>query len=96
MKLTTLEHRRKNGDMIGVYKYMHGNFDPKLPKFTLSSMKALHGNSLKFQKDRFRLNVGENFFTSASFVWNGLPDKIFTVPSVNTFKNTLDNHHWKD
>jgi len=46
LKLPTLEHRRKRGDIIEVFKYLRGFYHVQHPTFTLSD-SALRGNSLK-------------------------------------------------
>ena len=47
----------------------------------------------KLLKRIFRLNVRANVFSNRVIdVWNDLPDNIVNAPSVNTFKNGLNNY----
>ena len=97
LRLPSLEHRRKRGDAIEMYKYLHGHYKVQSPKFELSTTRDLptqtRGNSMKLTKQRYRCNTRGNFFANRTVnLWNNLPDSIITAPSVNAFKNRLDRH----
>lgn len=93
LKLPSLEHRRKRGDMIDTYKYVHGLYKVKSPKFILSEARETRGNTMKIQKGNCRLNVRSNFFTQRIIsTWNSLPDAVVAAPSTDSFKNRLDAH----
>ena len=58
------------------------------------------GHSWKLAKDRSRLEIRKNFFTSRVVnIWNSLTDKVACAQSVNAFENCLDklwsNHPMK-
>jgi len=94
--LPTLEHRRLRGDLIEVYKYLHGYYHVQQPKLELATTKDLRGNALKLKKGQYRLNVRGNYFAYRVVnSWNALPDDVVTAPSVNAFKNRLD-HLWRN
>ncbi|KAK7108399.1 hypothetical protein V1264_016145 [Littorina saxatilis] len=96
LKLPCLEHRRKRGDMIEVYKYLHGFYKTERPQFSFFAGRDTRGSTLKLSKPRYRLNVRGNFFSERVVnTWNSLPDQVVTAPSVNAFKARLDAH-WKD
>ncbi|KAK7094204.1 hypothetical protein V1264_007857 [Littorina saxatilis] len=96
LKLPSLEHRRLRGDMIDLYKYMHGIYDTGNPNFQLAETKDTRGNSLKLYKPFCRLNVRSCFFAERVIPhWNSLPETVVTAPSVNSFKGRLDNF-WAD
>ena len=97
LRLPSLEHRRKRGDAIEMYKYLHGHYKVQSPKFELSATRDLptqtRGNSMKLTKQRYRCNTRGNFFANRTVnLWNNLPDSVITAPSVNAFKNRLDRH----
>ena len=96
LKLPTLVHRRKRGDMIDVFKYMHGLYNTDVPLFRLSTEERTRGNTLKLTKAYARLDVRKHFFSNRIIdEWNSLPDEVVTAPSVNSFKTRLDKH-WKN
>ena len=93
LKLPCLEHRRKRGDVIEVYKYLHGFYKVSRPGFHIvrNVMRSTRGNSLKLLKPRHRLNVrGSHFANRVVNLWNSLPDNVVTAPSVDSFKRRLD------
>ena len=49
LQLPSLEHRRKRGDMIDTYKYIHGVYKTQTPQFTISHTKT-RTNTLKIAK----------------------------------------------
>ena len=88
LKLLCLEQRRKRGDVIEVYKYLHGFYKVSRPDFHTARnvMRSTRGNSLKLQKPRHRLNVRGNYFANRVVnLWNSLPDNVVT-------ERRLDKH----
>lgn len=93
LKLPSLEFRRKRGDMIVVYKYMHDIFKTDRPMFELYKGRALRGHTLKLEKGHHRLQVRVNFFSQRVInEWNNLPNHVVNAPSMNHFKSSLDAH----
>ena len=89
---------RTRGDMIEVYKLLHGKYDSdvcniiKLHKDS-NTREGTRGHSLKLFIERACTNVRkESFSLSVTRLWNDLPEVVVTVPSVNSFKNRLDRH----
>ena len=93
--LTTLEERRKRGDIIQVWKYVHGGSN--LVKFASEQHARLSRHTAK------RLNicrleatkeVRRNFFTVRCVeMWNNLPHDIQAVGVLDEFKKQLDCYH---
>ena len=78
------------GDIIEVYKYLHGYYDVSGPTFQPSLSVNLRGNSMK---QRFRQDLRGNYFTVwVATHWNSLPDSVVKAPTVNVFKSRLDRH----
>ena len=93
--LVTLEDRRNRGDMIEVYKMLHGKNRVDYSNFVkLSKNIRTRGHSLKLEKSRSRLNIRKNFFSQRVInKWNELPEVIINASSVNNFKNLYDKHY---
>ena len=96
LKLPSLVYRRRRGDMIQTYKFVHNiwNIDDDL--FTLSADTGTRGHQYKLFKERFETNVRGHFFTNRiTDLWNNLPQDVVNASSVNQFKNKLDNY-WEN
>jgi hypothetical protein len=91
LNLTTLVEKRKRGDLIQLYKFMH-NID-KIERGNSFPIvqNNLRGHCLKFFKEIVRHPQRENFFFNRTAnAWNSLPNEIVNSPSVNSFKAALD------
>jgi hypothetical protein len=96
LKLPTLEYRRQRGDMIQVYKIIHGidNLNPDI--FFKKSNNNLRGHTHKLFKPRVNSDLRKfSFSVRVVDTWNNLPDELVTADSLNSFKNRLDNL-WKN
>ena len=95
LKLPSLEHRRKRGDMMEMYKYINNIYKCDNPNFETNTNKITRGHSLTIKKGHHRLNLRGNYFTvRAITTWNDLPESVVSAPSLNAFKSRLDKH-WK-
>ena len=93
LKIPTLAYRRLRGDMIQVFKLMHGFVDVKKEKIFVMAdpERGTRGNSLKLQKCHARLRIRENAFSNRVVnSWNKLPDEVVLAKTVNMFKNGVD------
>ncbi len=97
LKLPTLVFRRRRGDMIQIYKYMHGLFDVSHEKLLpLGHNNITRGHQLRIKKVRCRLRIRSHFFSQRAVNdWNQLPEDVVNAVSLNAFKTRLDNH-WAD
>ena len=96
LKLPSLSYRRAREDMIQVYKLLHHlyNIDPSL-LLTLSKSHT-RSNGLKLDKKHCNTSLRLSFFTQRVVNrWNSLPSVVVMAPSLDSFKNRLDNH-WED
>ena len=98
LKLHTLAYRRTRGDMIEVYKLLHGKYDSdesnivKLHKDS-DTREGTRGHSLKLFIERACTNVRkESFSLRVTRLWSDLPEVVVTALSVYSFKNRLDRH----
>ena len=91
LNLTTLVERRNRGDMIQIYKIMHG-FD-KLDRSNRFQIiqNQVRGHCFKYFKEINRQHHRESYlFNRAANVWNSLPNSVVLSPTVNSFKAGFD------
>ena len=92
LKLPSLEHRRRRGDMIQVFKILKGihRLDPD-QLFTMSAESTTRGHGLKMMKTFSRLGVRQHVFSQRVVNdWNSFPAEVVESPTLNTFKSRLD------
>ena len=95
LDLPSLYYRRDRGDMIECYKMTHGYYDTDQILKLDNSDRNLRGHSLKLQMTQSTKNVRHHFFSIRVVnKWNALPEDVVSAPSLNAFKNQLDNN-WK-
>ena len=96
LKLPSLSHRRRRGDMIDAYKYLTGIYDTQHNLFSKSQRRS-RGHRMKLDKKFSRLDIRKHFFSNRVVdMWNSLPDSVVSAPSVNSFKNRLDRYWSKN
>ena len=82
--------------MIEVYKYTHGSYDINPSPLLLEQNYITRGHHYKLEKIRSNKTIRQKFFTQRVVnAWNNLPADIVEAPSINSFKNRLDEH-WSD
>ena len=97
LNLTTLENRRTRGDLIEVYKLVHGIDNIDYKKFfkliTEGPSSRTRGHHLKIETPHSRTERRKNFFSIRIIrEWNKLPSDVVCSPSVNIFKRRYDDH----
>ena len=94
LKWPTLTDRRNDLKLVMLYKIIHGyvNVQLTLP-LTYSSLNSVtRGHHNKILQPPTRTDVYKySFFPSAIRLWNNLPASLFTVKTINEFKNLLVN-----
>ena len=94
LKLPTLQFRRLRTDLIQVYKIMSGkdNINPE-KMFVLSRNTRTRGHKFKIEKQGFRTNLRQYFFSNRIInQWNSLPANVVESPNIASFKTGLENH----
>ena len=84
--LTTLETRRKRGDLIEAFKIIKGFEDVIVHYFFPLTINSAHlrGHDLKFIKKGVKFNVRKNFFSQMVVNdWNKLPETVINSTSIN-------------
>ena len=87
------------GDAIEMYKYCHENYNVSKKPFTLVSdinnQSVTRNHGFKVRREKNTKTVRSRFFGNrVANIWNALPASIVNAPSINAFKNRLDEH-WK-
>src|SRR5664279_2848561 len=100
MDLPTLEYRRKRGDAIEAYKYLHEKYRVDetaiLPLHKTTGMTT-RGHSLKLQKRESKGQLRANIFgLRVVNIWNALPDVIVTSRISQLFQGTFRSMEWRD
>ena len=97
LKIPTLQFRRKQSDMIQVFRIMH-QFDNLQEEhfFSRTKCSGTCGHSLKLYKLKCRKTLRKNSFSQRIInVWNGLPGDVVESTTMNRFKSGLEKW-WKD
>ena len=92
LNLFSLETSRLRGELIQVFKILHGYDDIDWRKlFNRDTTSVTRSNGFKLRGKRFHTDVAKNFFTyKVTNEWNALPDSVVDTTSINMFKNRLD------
>ena len=97
LQLTTLEERRTRGDLIQVFKLVHGIENVDYSQFftvVRSGPGAVtRGHQLKLEVPYSRTERRKNSFgVRIISKWNNLPSDVVFSNNVNSFKRNYDNH----
>ena len=90
--LTTLERRRRRGDLIETFKILTGREDVDPEQFfqRVEHSHNLRGHRHKLYVQRCRLDIRRHFFSQRVVQdWNSLPDDVVSATSVASFKRRL-------
>ena len=92
LDLISLVQRRLRGQLIEVFKN----------RFTTASARGLfdydlndrtRNNGAKLIVKNFSTSVAQHFYPiKITITWNALPNEVVTSRTVNSFKNSLDEH----
>ena len=91
--MISLRRRRLRGDMIEVFKMIHGIDKVNLRKlFCIDEDRRTRKHSLYLKMRRHvNSNIGFNFFIRRAInYWNRLTDEVVSFRSTSTFKIKLD------
>jgi len=99
--IPSIEWRRLRGDMIETDKILTGK--EYIETSNVIKISRLHntctclqGHKIKIQKQQSRLDIRKYFFSQRVVnQWNKLSQNIMVAPSINCFKNVLEEE-WRD
>ena len=92
LKLPTLEHRRRRGDLIETFKIVHQLYDEgAVPVLNwIPENSVTRGHQYRMRPLLSHTKIGQGRFTSRVVNdWNSLPSEIVSASSLNSFKNQL-------
>ena len=98
LELTTLEERRVRGDMITMFKIVHGvDILDREDLIKMSSSNYLRGHQMKIHKDICMGDVKKYSFPyRGSERWNKLSGEVVCAASVSQMKEKLDRCRQRD
>ena len=97
--MVTLEERRRRGDLVQMFRTVIGKdkvnpawwFQPACVREGAASTRQTSG-SFNVVRNEGKTEVRKNFWSvRVCDEWNNLPDEVKMQPTVNNFKNALDN-----
>ena len=94
LKLPSMYHRRRRGDMICIYQMLHSGLDIDPDKFvTPASSRENRGHPWKLFKPHAKSRVRRHALNIRAINdWNSLPSSVVQASSLNAFKSRLDRH----
>ena len=96
LKLPSLVHRRRRGDMIQAFKIIKGYEDVSCERFFTISRNITRGHTYKLLKPRCNTSFRLRQFSQRIINdWNNLPAEVVLSKSVDMFKVNIDRH-WED
>ena len=100
VSLISLENRRKRGDLIQVWKILHGHDHVDKNKWFSSAYVPEEGRGIQTRQSSDPLNlkvpavkteIYRNFFSTRCVnMWNEIPQEVKNAKNLNSFKNKLD------
>ena len=97
LKLPSLYHRRRRGDMITIFQILSGGVNIQPDRFFEPAVSTItRGHGLKLRKPNATSRVRRNVLSVRAINdWNALPPSVVLSTTLNQFKSRLDNH-WGD
>uniref|UniRef100_A0A8C5PX62 Reverse transcriptase domain-containing protein n=1 Tax=Leptobrachium leishanense TaxID=445787 RepID=A0A8C5PX62_9ANUR len=93
LNLFSLEKRRLRGDLITLYKYIRGHYQPLSDNLFINrTIHRTRGHPFRLEERKFSLKHRKGYFTVRTIKqWNSLPVEVVGSESVQTFKKRLDD-----
>ena len=91
LRLPSLKHRRRRGDLILLYKIIRGKVKAERVAQLREPNRRTRGHPLRLKKQTAIKVARRNFLpVRACNDWNSLPADVVQARSVNEFKRNLD------
>ena len=92
--LPTLKERRLRGDLIEVYKILHGFEGTDYQKFFKLREGVTRGHEWKLEKKEHSSELERGGWFSIRVInpWNDLPPEVVNAPTIRAFKRELDKY----
>ena len=96
LKLPSMQHRRRRGDMIFAYKVMTGKVGLDKDDYFINAPTSTRGHQYSVLKGKATKHCRINNFSNRVINdWNSLPSQVVSAATVDSFKRALDEH-WKN
>ena len=93
LKLPSLLHRRRRGDMIQMHKIINYVVDVDRKLFVNAQEPVTRGHNLKLRKQKATILPRIRVFSNRVIdEWNKLPSKVVNASTTISFKAELDKH----
>ena len=98
LKLSTLEERRVRGDMLAMFKIVHGvDILDRENLITVASSNYLRGHPKKILRDTCKSDIKKHSFPYRSIeMWNKLSEEVVCATSVSQMKEKFDKSGQRD
>ena len=91
LKLPSLQHRRRRGDLILAHKIFTGQVKLNPERIFAMTNKTLRGHPYRIRKKQIKTNLSCNTFSNRIVEdWNRLPKEIVTAQNSQIFKSRID------
>ena len=91
LEMFSLRYRRPRGDMIGIFKFAHGQSTGYLSgMFEFNNTSRVRGHQLRFIKKQGRTRLRQSFFSGQAVDRNKLPSDIISANLLQFLKSKLD------
>ena len=94
LRLPSLQHRRRRGDMIVMHQLLHDRLGLRKEDFVAQPpLSTTRSNTMKVAKPRAHTRARRNHLPVRAVTdWNSLPEAVVRSSSTNEFKGQLDKH----
>ncbi len=94
LRLPSLLHRRRRGDMIQMYKIVKDVVDVDKKLFTnMQESTTTRGHNFKLRKTKATKHSRINVFSNRVIDdWNSLPSTVVNAKTTDSFKKEIDEH----
>jgi hypothetical protein len=97
LKLFSLRHRRRRGDILQLYSLFRSEDETAMSYLNTNITHYTRGHNRKLSVIRPATNIRKNtFFLRVANDWNSLPQNIINSKTMDSFKRALDKHWSKD
>ena len=90
----TLQERRTEAKMVMMYRITYGLIEISATSLLHLATLSTRGNSMRYLQPFCRIDAYRcSFFPSGIHLWNQLPERVVTAPTLETFKGGLPGHY---
>ena len=96
LKLPSLLHRRRRGDMIQMHNIVKDDVRVEKKLFANFQESSTRGHNYKLHKSKASVHSRFNVFSNRAIdEWNSLPSRVVNADTKDSYKKEIDEH-WED